>query len=291
MFGASVSALITDHKVRAAKLTNRWISGCWWDETLRRMNTWWRRSMVCSSADQFAENLRERSGADVKLSRLEGRNGIFMWKWTLEYLDRLSLHVQMKGCRQRRHSTSTCTSARRSRARNASTRSAPRKHSGSEHFRQISVDLLDALVKSHTRECRSCQDAWDESRRTASPEEAKRGIFADPDTRPLDPSGCSLDPEPKKKKTTSATDNENPADQMDEDNFRRGPATSHRLEPVDDENVSKKARVARNVLHIRGEDSVKSDVNEEAWPSCTPGSRRQTFLPTNRSRSQVGLDE
>ena len=33
-------------------------------------------------------------------------------------------------------------------------------------------------------------------------------------------------------------------------------------------NVSKKARVARNVLHIRGEDSVKFDVNEEAWPNA-----------------------
>ena len=121
-------------------------------------------------------------------------------------------------------------------------------------------------VKSRTRECRSYQDAWDESRRTASAEEAKRGIVADPDTRPLDPSGSSLDPEPKRTETTSATDNENPADQMDEDNFRRAPATSHQLEPVDDENVSKKARVARNVLHIRGEDSVKFDVNEEAWP-------------------------
>ena len=51
---------------------------------------------------------------------------------------------------------------------------------------------------------------------------------------------------------------------MDEDNFRRGPATSRQLEPVDDESVSKKARVARNVLHIRGEDSMKFDVNEEA---------------------------
>ena len=29
-FGESVFALIPDHKVRAAKLTNRWISGCWW---------------------------------------------------------------------------------------------------------------------------------------------------------------------------------------------------------------------------------------------------------------------
>ena len=77
-----------------------------------------------------------------------------------------------------------------------------------------------------------------------------------------------MDPESKRTKTTSATDKENPTDQMDEDNFRRGPATSHLLEPVDDENVSKKARVARNVLQIRGEDNVKFDVNEEAWPNA-----------------------
>ena len=30
MFGESVFALILDHEVRKAKLTNRWISGCWW---------------------------------------------------------------------------------------------------------------------------------------------------------------------------------------------------------------------------------------------------------------------
>ena len=30
MFGESVFALVPDHEVRAAKLTNRWISGCWW---------------------------------------------------------------------------------------------------------------------------------------------------------------------------------------------------------------------------------------------------------------------
>ena len=30
--------------------------------------------------------------------------------------------------------------------------------------------------KSHTRECKTYQDAWDESRRTALTEEAKRGI-------------------------------------------------------------------------------------------------------------------
>ena len=105
-------------------------------------------------------------------------------------------------------------------------------------------------------------------RRTASAEETKRGIVRDPDTRPLDPSGSSLDPEPKRTKTTSVTNNENPANPVDEDNFRRGPATSHPLEPVDDDNVSKEAREARNVLHICSEDHVKVDVNEEAWPNA-----------------------
>ena len=52
--------------------------------------------MGCLSADQFAENLLESSGADVKRSRLEGRNGVLMWKWTLEYLDRPWLHIETK---------------------------------------------------------------------------------------------------------------------------------------------------------------------------------------------------
>ena len=63
--------------------------------------------------------------------------------------------------------------------------------------------------KTHTRECKTYQDAWDESRRTASAEEAKRGIVGDPDTRPLHPSSSSMDPDPKRSKTTSVTDNEN----------------------------------------------------------------------------------
>ena len=45
--------------------------------------------MVCSSADQFAENLLVNNGTDVKRSKLEGRNGILTWKWTLEYRDNL----------------------------------------------------------------------------------------------------------------------------------------------------------------------------------------------------------
>ena len=48
-------------------------------------------------------------------------------------------------------------------------------------------------------------------------------------------------PSRRGQKQPSATGNENLADRLDEDNFRRGPATYHQLEPVDDENVSKKA--------------------------------------------------
>ena len=67
--------------------------------------------------------------------------------------------------------------------------------------------------KSHTRECKTYQDVWDESRRPASAEEAKRGIVGNPDTRPLDPSGSSTDPNPKRSKTASMSDNENLANQ------------------------------------------------------------------------------
>ena len=81
----------------------------------------------------------------------------------------------------------------------------------------------------------------------------------DPDTLTLDPSSSSTDLEP-----ATATDVESSADQMD-DTSLRSPATSHPLEPEAPENVSKKARNARNVLHIRGADELKFDVNEKAW--------------------------
>ena len=98
---------------------------------------------------------------------------------------------------------------------------------------------------------------------TATAVEVKRGIVVDPDTRALDPSSSSTDAKP-----CVATDVENSADQMDEDPSLRAPAISHPLEPDAEENDSKKARVARNLLHILGEDELKSNVNEEAWPNA-----------------------
>ena len=59
--------------------------------------------MVCLSADQFAENLLENNGVDVKRSKLEGRSGILTWKWIQEYLDQLWNHVETRDCRQQRY--------------------------------------------------------------------------------------------------------------------------------------------------------------------------------------------
>ena len=96
-------------------------------------------------------------------------------QWTLEYLDRLWLHVQMKGCQQRRrrrrfrqyfhlHLRQTVMCPK------CEDEECTQKHSGSEPSGQKSAELLDARharlpvlgSHTHTRECKSNQDAWDE---------------------------------------------------------------------------------------------------------------------------------
>ena len=104
MFGESVFALIPDHEVRAAKLTNRWISGCWWGRHASSDEHLGVRRSVCSRADQFEGNLLWSSGAAVNQSRLKERNGILMLVWKLEYLNRPWNHVETKRCHLRQHS-------------------------------------------------------------------------------------------------------------------------------------------------------------------------------------------
>ena len=116
--------------------------------------------------------------------------------------------------------------------------------------------------KSHTRECKTCQDAWEESRRTATAEEVKRGVEVDQDTRPLDPSSTSTDPDPKGLNLATVTDVETPAGQMDQDTSLSTPTTSHPLDPD-----------AEKAHHIRGEDELKFDVNEEDWPNAEVATR------------------
>ena len=207
---------------------------------------------ACLSADQSVGNLLESSGAAVKRSRLEERNGIWLLVWTLEYLDLPWNHVEMKRYHLEQFSDRF-----------------QRYHR--QHLRHnLTVTYPKCVNKECMRktECKAHQDAWEESRQTAAAEEAKRGVAKDPDSRPLNPSSSSMDPEPKRTKTATGADAENAPDQMDVDRFQRTPANAHPLEPASDENSSKKAKVARSVLHIRGESEWKFDVNEEAWPNA-----------------------
>ena len=85
---------------------------------------------------------------------------------------------------------------------------------------------------------------------------------------PLDPGSSSTDPDPERIKPTTMTDVEILTEQMDEDTSLRTLATSRPLDPDVEEHVTKKARVAQNVLHIRGENELKFDVNEEDWQNA-----------------------
>ena len=259
-FTVRPDGLIPDHEVRAAKLTNRWISGCLWgrdassDEHLvgtkhgllecrsvRRKppgEQWSRRETIEARGTKW--NFDVEMGSGIPGPTLEPRRDEGMPTATAP-MEILTVpppapppeeHVpEMRG--QGVHAKALRIMAY-----------------WSEIGRTPGCPACETPGpgKSHTRECKTYQDAWEDSRRTASAEEARRGIAGDLDTRPLDPSSSSIDPNPKRSKTTPVTDNENSANQMDEDNFQRGPATSHQLEPFDDENVSKKARVARNVF-------------------------------------------
>ena len=148
------------------------------------MDTWWGRSMVCLSADQFAENLLENNGVDVKRSKFEGRNGILTWKWTLEYLGHRWIHVQMKRCRQRRHgwkfpqyfhAPPPEEHVPEMQAQGVHAKARRIRAFWSEIGRTPGCPACETPgpEKSHTRECKTYQDVWDESRRTAPAEEAK----------------------------------------------------------------------------------------------------------------------
>ena len=94
MFGESVFALIPDHEVRAAKLTNRWISGCWWGRDASSDE-----HLVVTKHGLLECRSVRRKPPGEQWSRREtiearGRSGILTWKWTLEFLDQLWNHVE-----------------------------------------------------------------------------------------------------------------------------------------------------------------------------------------------------
>ena len=125
VFGESVFASIPDHEVRAAKLTNRWIS------VRRTLGGYEIRFTLC--VDQVAENRLENSRAIVR-QRHVARSGVLMVKWTWECLCRW----YQQDSRHFRHDTTT----KKSRCvEEVSTQ----KHLGSEHYGLNSAKILGCL--------------------------------------------------------------------------------------------------------------------------------------------------
>ena len=99
----------------------------------------------------------------MKRSRLEERNGILMWKWTLEYLDRTWNHVETKGHQQQQHRRRFQRYLHLHLRHNPTVmnprcvdKECTQKHSGSELSGLKSAELLDArhvrlqVQESHT---------------------------------------------------------------------------------------------------------------------------------------------
>ena len=224
MCGESVFALIPDHDVRAAKLTNRWISGCWWrrdassDEHLVETK---HGLLKCRSVRRKPPGEQWSRRETVEARGTE-------WNFDVE----VDSGVSGPQVTSRPDEEMQTVTAPREIPTVPPPAPPPEKHvpeirGQGVHAKALRIRAFWSEIgrtpgcpacetpgpgKSDTRECKTYQDAWDESRRTASAEEAKRQIVGDLDTRPLDPSGSSSDPEPKRSETTSVTDIENLAD-------------------------------------------------------------------------------
>ena len=235
MFEESVFALIRDHEVRAAKLMNRWIRGSWWgrdassDEHL----------VVTKHGLLKCRSVRRKPPGEQRSRRetIEVRGT----KWNFDV--KMESGICGPTLETRRDEGMPTGAAPMEiptvppsgplpeeqvpemRGQGVHAKALRIRAFWSEIGRTPRCTACETLGPgtSHTRECKTYQDSWEDSRRTASAEEARGGIVGDPDTRPLDPSLSSTDPNLKRSKTTSVTDNDSLANQMDEDNFQRGP--------------------------------------------------------------------
>ena len=112
----------------------------------------------------------------------------------------------------------------------------------------------------NTREYEAHQEAWEESRARgtgATSEEVKHRQETDPNTRPLDPSSSSRDPDPKRVEPGD----EDRTDRMDEGACWSAPIGFLTGRASLKESTS-------NVVQIRAADDGKFDVNEEDWPNA-----------------------
>ena len=195
MFGESVFALIPDHEVRVAKLTNRWISGCWWGRD--------------ASSD---EHLVGTKFGVPKCRPVRRKPPGEQWsrRETVEARGEMELR-RCCGHWNRDEEMTSATSQREipTVPPPEPGRQAPEPRRTREWMRKPCETPKPG--KSHARECKAHQDMWEESRQTVRAEEAKRGVVQDADSRPLNPSSSSTDQKPR----TTADDTENTLDRMD----------------------------------------------------------------------------
>ena len=214
IFGESVFALIPDHEVRAAKLTNRWISGCWCgrDASSDRHLVGTKHVLLkCRSVRRKppGEQWSRRETVEARGTKRNFEKEMDSGIWP---------HVDSRPDEGMPTATAWGEIPTVPPPAPPPEEHVPEMLGQGVHAKALRIRALWSEIgrtpgcpacatpspgKSHTRECKTYQDAWDESRRSASAEEAKRGIVEDPDTRPL-----------KRSKTTSVTDNENLADRM-----------------------------------------------------------------------------
>ena len=251
MFGESVFALIPDHEVRAAKLSNRWISGCWWgrdassDEHLvgtkfgvlkcrsvRRKppgEQWSRRETVEARGTKW--NFDVGTDTAIPFTPMESRRDEEMPSITAQRETPMVVPpspppalppqpdsdvpetrgqgVHAKALRIRSFwseigRTPGCpafetpgplplqpdSDVPETRGQGVHAKALRIRSFWSEIGRTPGCPAFETPGpgKSHTRECKAHQDAWEESRHTARAEEAKRGFDEDTDTRSLNPS-------------------------------------------------------------------------------------------------------
>ena len=118
MFGESVFASILDHEGRAANLTNRWISGCWWRRDAVSDEQW----LGTKFGLHKCRSVRRKPPGERETGEARGAK----WRRFQQYF---RLHLRHMTVKNPRCVNKECT----------------RKYSGSELSGLKSAELLDPL--------------------------------------------------------------------------------------------------------------------------------------------------
>ena len=303
MFGESVFALIPDDEVRAAKLTNMWISGCWWwqdassDEHLlgtkhgllkcssvRRKppgEHWSQRETIEARGTKWNFDVERDSGIPGPTLEPRRDEGMPTATAPIQYIH---LHLRQKST-YLKCEVKECT----------------RKHSGSELSGQKSADLPDARhVRLPVRGSHTLVNArrikMFGTRAAAQHQRRRRNVEL------LEIRTHDRWTRVRVQQIRTRRDQKQPLWQTTR--ARRTKWMKITSKEVQrhlinwNQSTMRMCRRRHEWLERRCEiwcqrGSLAKRKKSSRWKicSCTPGSKRLTYLPTNRFCSQVGLDD